>query len=171
MQPNPRADTSRPLPPNVRFCIFNVSLSLVQLDSEACKARSRHKSRGRPDDGGVVPDSVRFDRVTLWGMATRRIVVIGASSGGIEAMRTLFAALPQDFVVPICLVVHISPEAPGLLASMLGRKSLLPVTTAADGEQLLAGHVYVAPPDRHLLIEAGRMRVTRGPKENRFRPA
>src|SRR5205085_1996189 len=100
-----------------------------------------------------------------------RIVVIGASSGGIDATRALFAGLPRDFPAPICLVIHISPESPGLLAATVGRKSAVPVMTAGDGDPLLPGHVYVPPPDRHLLVEPGRLRVTRGPKENRARPA
>jgi two-component system chemotaxis response regulator CheB len=101
----------------------------------------------------------------------RRIVVIGASAGGIDALRSLLAELPASFPAPICIVLHTSSEAPGLLAEILTRVSRLPVAMAVDGCRLQPGHVYVAPPDRHLLVEPGRMRVTKGPREHNFRPA
>jgi len=100
-----------------------------------------------------------------------RIVGIGTSSGGIEALRVLLAALPADFPAPICIVIHTSTESPGIVPGILSRITPLPVRYVADGDALRAGHVYVAPPDRHLLVEPGRMRVTGGPRENRFRPA
>ena len=109
----------------------------------------------------------------MGGMAQRskHIVVIGASSGGIEALRTLVADLPEDFPAPIAIVLHMSPDSPGLLADILSRPARLPVVTPRNGERLASGRIYVAPPDRHLVLEPGRLRVTKGPKENRFRPA
>ena len=101
----------------------------------------------------------------------REIVVIGASAGGIEALSALLALLPADFPAAILVVVHISADSPGVLPSILARAGVLPVETAKDGVAILPGRVYVAPPDRHLLLEPGSIRVTRGPKENRFRPA
>jgi two-component system, chemotaxis family, protein-glutamate methylesterase/glutaminase len=100
-----------------------------------------------------------------------RIVVIGASAGGIEALRTLVNALPADFPAPICLVMHISPHSPGILHDILNRSSRLTATNPKNNDRLSAGMIYVAPPDCHLLVEPGRVRVTKGPKENRFRPA
>lgn len=100
-----------------------------------------------------------------------RVVVVGASAGGIDALRTLLSALPSDFPAPICIVFHISPQSPGSLDSMLDRASALPVEMARSGGHLQPGRVYVAPPDHHLLLEPGLMRLTRGPLENRFRPA
>ena len=104
-------------------------------------------------------------------MAAQRIVVIGASSGGIEALRQLVGGLPPDFPAPICVVLHTSPQSPGLLGKILANAGALPAVTAATGMQLKAGHIYVAPPDHHLLIEPGGVCLGRGPKENRFRPA
>lgn len=99
------------------------------------------------------------------------IIVVGASAGGIEALRSLTAALPADLPASIFIVVHTSPQGPGLLADILDMSSKLPATNATDRERIQKGRIYVAPPDRHLLLEPNYMRLTRGPKENRFRPA
>jgi two-component system chemotaxis response regulator CheB len=104
-------------------------------------------------------------------VAARRIVVIGASSGGIEALETIVSRLPAGFPAPICVVVHTSPEAPGVLDFVLRQAGPLAAINAASGDRLEDGHIYVAPPDHHLLVEPGQLRLTRGPKENRFRPA
>src|SRR6185503_355450 len=104
-------------------------------------------------------------------MGTKRVVVVGASGGGIEALRTLVSGLPADFAAPVCVVLHTSPASPGILGDILSRSGPLPATNAVNGERLQAGRVYVAPPDCHLVLEPGRVRVTRGPRENRFRPA
>lgn len=101
----------------------------------------------------------------------KRIVVIGASAGGIDALRRILADLPTDFPVPIGIVIHTSPQSPSVLDEIFDRAGALPVTHARNGEPLRGGHVYVAPPDYHLLVEPGLLRVTRGPRENRFRPA
>lgn len=99
------------------------------------------------------------------------LVAVGASSGGIEALVTLVAALPATFPAPICIVQHIAAESPGVLPRVLGQAGSLPVEGAVNGRRLVAGRVYVAPPDHHLLVEPGRLVVSRGPRENRFRPA
>jgi two-component system, chemotaxis family, protein-glutamate methylesterase/glutaminase len=104
-------------------------------------------------------------------MSIRRIVVIGASAGALDTLRVLVAGLPVDFPAPICVVVHTSPQSPGVLASILARVGTLRADNARDGERLHPGQIYVAPPDFHLTVEPGRLRVTRGPRENRFRPA
>ena len=100
----------------------------------------------------------------------KHIIVIGASAGGIEALRILVGALPADLPASVFIVLHTSPESPALLAEILARSGRLPATNAKDGERILPGRIYVAPPDRHLLIEPNVMRVTSGPKENHFRP-
>ena len=104
-------------------------------------------------------------------MRAQRIVVIGASSGGIEALRELIGGLKADFPAPICVVLHTSPQSPGLLSKILADAGDLPAETASTGMRLRMGHIYVAPPDHHLLIEPGVLCLGRGPKENRFRPA
>ena len=104
-------------------------------------------------------------------MHVDRIVVIGASSGGIDALRAFVAALPADFPTPIAIVMHTSPQSPGILDQILGRAGTLTAVMASNGERVRPGRIYVAPPDLHLIIEPGTLRLTKGPKENRFRPA
>ena len=100
-----------------------------------------------------------------------RVVVIGASAGGLDALRTIVSGLPADFPTPICIVVHTSAQSPGLIDSIIARAGPLPAVVASDHERLRPGHVYLAPADRHLLIEPGVVRLSRGPREHRFRPA
>ena len=104
-------------------------------------------------------------------MPTEQIICVGASSGGIEALRTLVAGLPADFGAPVIVVLHTAAESPGILGSILDRAGALEAANAVDGERLRPGRIYVAPPDYHILVEPGTIRLTRGPKENRFRPA
>jgi len=99
------------------------------------------------------------------------IIVIGASAGGLEALRSLVGGLPEDLRASVFVVLHTSADSPGLLAAILGRAGKLPVSAAVDGERIRPGRIYVAPPDHHLIVEPGIVRTTRGPRENRFRPA
>jgi two-component system, chemotaxis family, protein-glutamate methylesterase/glutaminase len=100
------------------------------------------------------------------------VIVIGGSTGGLKAMRSLVAGLPSDFSAPIFVVLHSSPDSPGLLPEILSGVGPLPTQHAVDGDLIVPGRIYTAPPNRHLLLEADNtMRLTLGPKENRFRPA
>lgn len=101
----------------------------------------------------------------------RDIIVIGASAGGVEALRTIVAGLPGDLPASLFVVLHTSPQSPSVLADILDRSGPLPACYAEDGERIKPGRVYVAPTDRHLIVEPTRVRLTRGPKENHFRPA
>jgi two-component system chemotaxis response regulator CheB len=104
-------------------------------------------------------------------MANKNIIVIGASMGGIEAMSTLVGGLPKLFPATILIVQHVGPTAPSLLPEILTKAGPLPATFPIDFEPLKSSHIYVAPPDHHLILEQGFVRLTRGPKENRFRPS
>jgi two-component system, chemotaxis family, protein-glutamate methylesterase/glutaminase len=104
------------------------------------------------------------------------VIVIGASAGGVEALLRLVRGLPPDLAAALFIVLHVSPQGTSLLPALLGRAGKLPAAHPADGAQLRHGQIYVAPPDHHLLIEAQgpqglRLRVLKGPKENRQRPA
>ena len=99
------------------------------------------------------------------------LVVIGASAGGIEALSALVAALPDDLAACVCIVQHLSSAHESLLPRILGQAGVLPVTFAAAGDPVTAGRIYIAPPDRHLVVDGGRLEVVMGPRENNFRPA
>jgi two-component system, chemotaxis family, protein-glutamate methylesterase/glutaminase len=99
------------------------------------------------------------------------VIVIGASAGGLEGILTLVRAMPADLPAAIFVVLHISPQAPSLLPQILQKASRLSVASPEDGMKIERGHIYVAPRDHHLLIERDHVRVVRGPKENRHRPA
>ncbi|MGA7615271.1 MAG: chemotaxis protein CheB [Thermoanaerobaculia bacterium] len=104
-------------------------------------------------------------------MASRDIVVVGTSAGGVEALTTLVAALPETLTCSIFVVIHLAPSSPGMLPQILSRAGKLPAVTPRDGEALKPGMIYVAPPDRHMILDGERIRVLFGPKENRNRPA
>lgn len=104
-------------------------------------------------------------------MPGQDIIVIGASMGGLEALQALLPGLADDTPAALFIVWHMAAESLGLLPDLLSRLSPLPIANAQDAEPIQPGHIYVAPPDHHLLIERGHVRLTRGPKENRFRPA
>ena len=101
----------------------------------------------------------------------RDIVVIAASAGGIEALRELLSALPEDVAAALLIVLHIPATSGGALASILDRSGPLAAATARDGDVLRHGRVYVAPPDRHLLVAGNRAQLSRGPRQNGHRPA
>ncbi len=104
-------------------------------------------------------------------MNNHHVIVIGTSAGGIQALRTLIQQLPPSFPASIHIVQHLSSEVASNLAQVLAQVSQLPVTFAQDQEKIKLGHIYLAPTDFHLMLEQGRMRVIRGPRENRMRPA
>lgn len=104
-------------------------------------------------------------------MPDERIVVIGASAGGVEALLHLSALLPSNFPAPLLVVVHISSHSPSVLPDLLSRRGNLPAKHAVNGEKYQPGLIYVAPPDHHLLLRDGTLRVMRGPRKYRHRPA
>ena len=97
--------------------------------------------------------------------------MIGASAGGFEAIKQLVALLPSDLDATIFIVWHMSPDVTGILPQVINQQKTILATNAVDNEIVTTNRIYVAPPDRHLLLENGFVRVSRGPKENRFRPA
>src|SRR5690606_37526572 len=104
-------------------------------------------------------------------MEKRNIIVIGASAGGFEALKTIVQNLPSNLDASIFIVWHMSPDVRGILPDVSNKLTTIKAGNARDMEPIVANRIYVAPPDHHLLIEEGRIRVTRGPRENRFRPA
>jgi len=101
----------------------------------------------------------------------RDVVAIGGSAGAIESLSALVSHLPAQVDAAIFVTIHTLPIADGLLPKILSRHGAQGAAVAVDGEPILCGRVYVAPPDLHLLIEPGRIRLSAGPKENGHRPA
>jgi two-component system, chemotaxis family, protein-glutamate methylesterase/glutaminase len=100
------------------------------------------------------------------------IVAMASSAGGIAALRSVLEGLPASFPVPIVLVQHLDPRHETVLAQVLSRRTKLDVKLAEAGEQTLAGTVYIAPPDRHLLVEpGGLLRLTTSELVHFVRPA
>jgi two-component system, chemotaxis family, protein-glutamate methylesterase/glutaminase len=101
----------------------------------------------------------------------RDIFVVAASAGGVTALQTLCKGLPADLNASIFIVQHISPASRSMLPAILDRVSPLPVSSPQEGDEIRPRHIYVAPPDHHMLVKHGHVLIRRGPKENRTRPA
>lgn len=98
------------------------------------------------------------------------VIVVGASAGGVEAVRSLAAALPADLPAALFVVLHIGAHK-SELPWLLNQSGPLRAVHPENGDPIRPGRIYVAPPDRHLLVEPGRVRLTKGPRENWARPA
>lgn len=102
----------------------------------------------------------------------RKLIVMGASLGGITAVSSIVNALPKDFPVPIAVVIHTATASLNLMDHMIQPFTGLPVRYAQDGDEIKAGHLYLAPPDHHLVIaEQNRFGLDGGPKIRDARPA
>lgn len=101
----------------------------------------------------------------------RDIIVIGASAGGLAALTELVRGLPRGLPAAVFIVIHTSADNPSVLPQLLTRAGALPAAQAIDREAIVHGKIYIAPPDHHLVLKGNHVRVTRGPKENGFRPA
>ncbi len=83
-------------------------------------------------------------------------LVIGCSAGGLSALHVLLEALPAGFAAAVVVVAHTAAEGPGLLSPLLAARCPLPVSDAVERAPVLPGHIYIAPANYHLLIEAER---------------
>ncbi len=105
-------------------------------------------------------------------MAARDIIVVGTSAGGVETLSRLVRRLPSGFPASIFIVCHLPTGAHSFLPEILSREGALLASHAVDGEPFYPGQIYVAPPDRHLLLGPDRLiRLSRAARENRHRPA
>jgi two-component system chemotaxis response regulator CheB len=104
-------------------------------------------------------------------METRDIVVLGASAGGVEPLRRIASDLDAELPAGVFVVLHVSAEQPSALPAILSRAGRLPTVVPGDRDPIERGRIYVAPPDSHLILEPGIVRVSHGPQENRHRPS
>lgn len=100
-----------------------------------------------------------------------RVIVIGASGDGIEAIATILRGLPASFAAPVLVAQHVGRTSAGHLPAILRRAGRLPAIHPHDGQAVVPGVVYVAPPDHHMLVSDGIIRLNRGPEVNHARPA
>jgi two-component system chemotaxis response regulator CheB len=101
----------------------------------------------------------------------RDIVVIGASAGGVEALKQCVSAIPEGFPVSIFVTLHLLQDAPSYLPDLLTKAGALPALHPRDGSAIEPGKIYVAPPNRHLQVEHGHIHLGIGSRENRHRPS
>ena len=100
----------------------------------------------------------------------RDIIVIGGSAGSLDTLRAIARAFPSDFPGTVCVAAHIG-QSRSMLAELLGRAGKLTASHPHDEEAIRKGHIYVAPPDRHMLIDEGTVCLSRGAREHFTRPA
>jgi two-component system chemotaxis response regulator CheB len=100
-----------------------------------------------------------------------RVILLGASAGGVHALQRVVRGLPVDLPAAVFVVLHIAPYGKSALPSILSRAGCLPALHPRDEEPVQDGRIYVAPPDHHLIIEDGKVRLSHGPSENAQRPA
>ncbi|AIC30623.1 chemotaxis protein-glutamate methylesterase CheB-type protein (plasmid) [Rhizobium etli bv. mimosae str. IE4771] len=103
--------------------------------------------------------------------ATKDIIAIGGSAGSSAVLKTLVADLPADLPASVFVSTHIPANSPGFLPEILSARSKLPVTQAIDGQPIERGHIYLAAPDRHLLLMGETIKFGAGPRENMVRPS
>jgi two-component system chemotaxis response regulator CheB len=101
----------------------------------------------------------------------RAVVAVGASAGGVAALGLLASCLPADLPAGVLVVLHLGAQSASHLPHILSRQGPLPASPAVDGGCIEPGHIYVAAPGRHLVVEPGRTRLWDGPPEHSSRPA
>jgi two-component system chemotaxis response regulator CheB len=104
-------------------------------------------------------------------MVKRDIIVIGASAGGVEALKTVVSGLPADLAAAVLVILHVPTDGRSELPAILARTSRLPVAHARVDGPLTIGTITVAPPDRHLTLRGDVIHLSRGPRVHGHRPA
>lgn len=101
----------------------------------------------------------------------RRVVAIGASAGGVEALRQVAATLPKEFPACVLVVLHLPAHSHSVLPDILSREGPLPASHAVANQPLAAGRILVAPPDHHMVLRDGRIGLTDDALDHGHRPA
>jgi two-component system chemotaxis response regulator CheB len=100
-----------------------------------------------------------------------KVVALVGSAGAIRAFAAVLGGLPSDLEASLVVIMHLQPDHESLLAAILSRSTDMPVKQAVDDDVLKPGHVYVAPPDAHLLVADGRLELDLGPPIHFLRPS
>lgn len=138
----------------------------------------RHDRRAPPAGGAptraMTADAVLEKAAPMRFRTTDRLIAIGASTGGTEAIKDVLLGMPADSPA-IVITQHIPPVFSAQFAQRMNRTCQMTVYEAQDGQQIMPGHVYIAPGDQHLVVERSgarwRCRLDAGPAVNRHRPA
>lgn len=139
---------------------------MIGFDRQAARGKDgRGEAKPGPDGSGSGNGNGSGPRPEF------RLVVIGASAGGVEALMRLVGQLPGNFPAAVLVVLHIQAHTESFWPQILSRSGSLPAAQPVSGDELAPGRIYVAPPDHHLLVEPGRVILSRGPTENQARPA
>jgi two-component system chemotaxis response regulator CheB len=99
------------------------------------------------------------------------VIVVGASAGGVDALKTVVAGLPAELPAAVLVVLHLAPGGPSVLPRILDRYTDLTVVVAEDGQTVCSGTVYVCPPNHHLELDGPVLRLTTHPPEGHHRPS
>ncbi len=171
--PKPKVDVAGSLANYAEELIAKVKMAAsARVNPRAATPRPPPITPGERHTADAVLPAVTGRRVVL--RTTERIVAIGASTGGTEAIREVLEVLPAD-APAIVISQHIPAAFSKPFAERVNRSSAMSVCEAQDGQYILPGHVYIAPGDRHLIIERDgaryRCRLNDGPHVNRHRPS
>lgn len=104
-------------------------------------------------------------------MSNRDIITIGGSAGATAPLKEILGRFPTDLPAAVFVVLHIPARGIGILSTVASAAGALPVRQAEDGMPIEQGRIYIAAPDRHMLLQDGRILLGRGPRENMVRPA
>lgn len=104
-------------------------------------------------------------------MPKRDTIVIGASAGGVDALKKLAAGFPKDLPAAIFVILHLPPTGRSFLPQLLSEAGPLPAVEPANGDPIERGHIYLARPDYHLLVADDHVHLVRSPKEGHYRPS
>jgi two-component system chemotaxis response regulator CheB len=146
--------------PSARRC----SCWRTAASAERCGHRHRSSKRLRLSQSLIIPSSENSP------LLETKVIVIGASAGGVLALQTLVSTLPKPLAAAVIVVMHIPIHTATALHQILTKAGPNPAKLAQDGEEIEQGVIYIAPNDHHVVVDDDRLRLTRGPRENRARP-
>ncbi|PRY55233.1 two-component system chemotaxis response regulator CheB [Arcticibacter pallidicorallinus] len=102
----------------------------------------------------------------------RNVIVLGASAGGIAALSSLISGLPDDLDAAVLVVLHLSRKSNAdIIITGFKKQTTLNCQVASEGAKIRKRHLYLAPPEHHIIVRNGQIHLTQGPHENKYRPS